>query len=200
MTGAAAVIDLSVWQLAGVALLVGVIIAVSIHQALGLERDLAGGSLRTMAQLYGVGLMLTAVFAAARWYWVMLMGVMGVSTQAAVSHLNKPIPGGHRIAATASRASSAPDRALSRVAPAVVVWSGPSAITSLLHVSSQKGRAWPRVPPKPSLSISSWGFLATPPKRYIPGVTLSNSARSTGQFPGHPGSDRHWLWRDDTRA
>jgi putative ABC transport system permease protein len=109
MTSAAAVIDLSVWQLAGAVLLVGVIIAVSIRQALGLERDLAMGSLRTMAQLYGVGLVLTAVFAAARWYWVVLMliGMTGVATQAAVSHLNKPIPGGHRIAATALTFSTA---------------------------------------------------------------------------------------------
>jgi hypothetical protein len=87
MTGAAAVIDLSVWQLAGAVLLVGVIIAVSIRQALGLERDLMIGSLRTMAQLYGVGLM--------------LVGMTAVATQAAVSHLKTPIPGGHRIAATA---------------------------------------------------------------------------------------------------
>jgi putative ABC transport system permease protein len=109
MTGAAAVIDLSVWQLAGAVLLVGVIIAVSIRQALGLERDLAVGSFRTMAQLYGVGVILAAVFAAARWYWVvlMLMGMTAVATQAAVSHLKTPIPGGHRIAATALTLSTA---------------------------------------------------------------------------------------------
>src|SRR5262245_55758349 len=109
MSGAAAVIDLSVWQLAGAVLLVGVIVAVSIRQALGLERDLAIGSLRAMAQLYGIGIVLTAVFAAAHWYWVvlMLMGMTGVATQAAVSHLQKPIPGGHRIAATALTVSTA---------------------------------------------------------------------------------------------
>jgi putative ABC transport system permease protein len=107
--GTAGVIDLSVWQLAVALLLVGVIIVVSIRQALGLERDLMIGSIRTVVQLYGVGLILTAVFAAARWYWVVLilMGMTGVATQAALSRLQKPIPGGHRIAATALTLSTA---------------------------------------------------------------------------------------------
>jgi putative ABC transport system permease protein len=109
MIGTAGVIDLSVWQLAVSLLLVGVIIVVSIRQALGLERDLVIGSIRTIVQLYGVGLMLTAVFAAARWYWVVLilMGMAGVATQAAVSQLKQPIPGGHQIAATALTLSTA---------------------------------------------------------------------------------------------
>ncbi len=109
MIGTAGVIDLSVWQLAVALLLVGVIIAVSIRQALGLERDLVIGSIRTVVQLYGVGLMLTAVFAAAQWYWVVLilMGMTGVATQAALSRLQKPIPGGHQIAATALTLSTA---------------------------------------------------------------------------------------------
>jgi putative ABC transport system permease protein len=107
--GTGGVIDLSVWQLAVALLLVGVIIVVSIRQALGLERDLVMGSVRAVVQLYGVGLVLTAVFAAARWYWVVLilMGMMGVATQAALSRLQKPIPGGHLIAATALTLSTA---------------------------------------------------------------------------------------------
>jgi putative ABC transport system permease protein len=109
MIGAAGVIGLSAWQLAAALLLVGVIIVVSIREALGLERDLVIGSIRTMVQLYGVGLILTAVFAAARWYWVMLivMGMTGVATQAAVSRLKTPIPGGHLIAAAALTLSTA---------------------------------------------------------------------------------------------
>jgi putative ABC transport system permease protein len=109
MMGSAGVIQLSVWQLAVAFLLVGVIIVVSIREALGLERDLVIGSIRTMVQLYGVGLMLTAVFAAARWYWVVLilMGMTGVATRAAVSQLKQPIPGGHLIAATALTLSTA---------------------------------------------------------------------------------------------
>jgi putative ABC transport system permease protein len=109
MMGTAGVIHLSVWQLGVAFLLVGVIIVVSIREALGLERDLVIGSLRTMVQLYGVGLILTAVFAAARWYWVMLivMGMTGVATQAAVSRLKTSIPGGHLIAATALTLSTA---------------------------------------------------------------------------------------------
>jgi putative ABC transport system permease protein len=109
MMGTAGVIHLSVWQLAVAFLLVGVIIVVSIPEALGLERDLVIGSIRTMVQLYGVGLMLTAVFGAARWYWVVLilMGMTGVATRAAVSQLKQPIPGGHPIAATALTLSTA---------------------------------------------------------------------------------------------
>jgi putative ABC transport system permease protein len=107
--GTGGVIDLSVWQLAVALLLVGVIIVVSIRQALGLERDLVIGSVRSVVQLYGVGLILTAVFAAAHWYWVVLilMGMTGVATQAALSRLQKPIPGGHLIAATALTLSTA---------------------------------------------------------------------------------------------
>ena len=89
--GTAGVIDLSVWQLAVAVLLVGVIIVVSIRQALGIERDLVIGSIRTVVQLYGVGLILTAVFAEAQWYWVVLIviGMTGVATQAALSRLQR---------------------------------------------------------------------------------------------------------------
>src|SRR5207247_11346994 len=50
-----------------------------------------------------VGLVLAAVFAAARWYWVVLilMAMAAVATQAAVSRLGKPLPGGGWIAGTA---------------------------------------------------------------------------------------------------
>ena len=109
MTGAAGVLDLSLWQLGLAILLVGVVIVVSARQALGLERDLVVGSLRSIVQLYAVGLILAAVFTAARWYWVLLiLAVMtAVATQAAVSRLRKPIPGGHQIAATALTLSTA---------------------------------------------------------------------------------------------
>ncbi len=101
MTSAAGVLDLSVWQLGLALLLVGVVIVVSARQALGLERDLVIGSIRAILQLYLVGLILTVVFAAAHWYWIVLILVVmsGVATQAAVSRLKKPIPGGHLIAA-----------------------------------------------------------------------------------------------------
>lgn len=72
MTHVAGVIDLSIWQLALVLGLVLVVVAGSVRQALGLERDLVIGSVRTVVQLYLVGLILAAVFSAARWYWVML--------------------------------------------------------------------------------------------------------------------------------
>ena len=71
-------IDLSLWQLGVALLLVAVVMIVSLRQALGLERDLLLGSIRTIVQLYGVGLILAAVFAAARWYWVMLILVVMV--------------------------------------------------------------------------------------------------------------------------
>ena len=80
------VIDLSVWQLGLALLLVAAVVAVSLRQALGLERDLAIGAVRTVVQLYGVGLILAAVFAAARWYWVVLIlvAMTAVATHAAV--------------------------------------------------------------------------------------------------------------------
>jgi putative ABC transport system permease protein len=109
VSGPAGVVDLSIWQLALALVLVAVVIVVSIRQSLGLERDLVLGSVRTIVQLYLVGLILAAVFAAARWYWVLLILVVmvGVATQAAVSRLKKPLPGGHRIAATALTVSTA---------------------------------------------------------------------------------------------
>ena len=109
VSSTASIIDLSVWQLAMALLLVGVIIVVSVRQSLGLERDLAVGTVRAMVQLYAVGLILAAVFAAARWYWTLLiLGVMtGVATQAAVSRLGKPLPGAAWIAAIALTISTA---------------------------------------------------------------------------------------------
>ena len=45
------IIDLSIWQVAAASLLVVVVIAISMRQALGLERDLAIGAVRTIVQL-----------------------------------------------------------------------------------------------------------------------------------------------------
>lgn len=103
------VIDLSAWQLGLALLLVAAVVLVSLRQALGLERDLALGALRTVAQLYGVGLILAAVFAAARWYWVVLILIVmtGVATHAAVSRLTRPLPRGYSIAAAALTVSTA---------------------------------------------------------------------------------------------
>jgi putative ABC transport system permease protein len=105
----ASVLDLSLWQLGLAVVLVGVIVIVSARQALGLERDLVVGSIRTVVQLYLVGLVLTAVFAAAHWYAVVLILIVmtAAATQAAVSRLRKPIPGGRWIAAAALTASTA---------------------------------------------------------------------------------------------
>ena len=99
----AGVIDLSAWQVALAAVLVGVVIVISVRQGLGLERDLVIGSVRTIVQLYFVGIILASVFAAERWYWVMLVLIVMalVATQAAVARLRKPIPGRYEIAAAA---------------------------------------------------------------------------------------------------
>ena len=109
MSATSGVIDLSVWQLGLALMLVAAVVVVSVRQSLGLERDLVIGSVRAIAQLYAVGLILAAVFAAARWYWVLLiLGTMtGVATQAAISRLGKPLPGGTWIAATALTVSTA---------------------------------------------------------------------------------------------
>ncbi len=103
------VTDLSVWQVALALGLVAAVIVISVRQSLGLARDLAIGSVRTVVQLYGVGFVLAAVFAAARWYWVLLILVVmiAVATQAAVSRLGRPLPGAGLIAATALTLSTA---------------------------------------------------------------------------------------------
>jgi len=109
MTGSVGAIDLSVWQLGLAVLLVGVLVAISAWQALGLERDLIVGTVRTIVQLYLVGIILESVFATGRWYWVVLVliGMTGVATQAAVSRLKKPIPGRYEIATVAIGVSTA---------------------------------------------------------------------------------------------
>jgi putative ABC transport system permease protein len=103
------VVDLSFWELGLALLLVAVVIAISARQALGLERDLLIGAVRTVVQLYLVGLILAAVFTAARWYWVplILCVMIGVATHAAVSRLSRPIPGIYWIAAAALSISTA---------------------------------------------------------------------------------------------
>jgi UDP-glucose/iron transport system permease protein len=109
VSAAAGAIDLSVWQLALALGLVAAVVIVSVRQSLGLERDLVIGSVRTVVQLYGVGFLLAAVFAAARWYWVVLIlvAMTAVATQAAVSRLGKPLPGAGWIAAAALTTSTA---------------------------------------------------------------------------------------------
>jgi putative ABC transport system permease protein len=103
------IIELSWWQLALALLLVLVIAAISLRERLGLERDLVIGAVRAIVQLYLVGLILTAVFSAARWYWVLLILVVmvAVATHAAVSRLGKPIPGVYWIGAIALTLSTA---------------------------------------------------------------------------------------------
>jgi putative ABC transport system permease protein len=103
------VVDLSAWQLALALVLVAAVVVVSVRQSLGLQRDLVIGSLRAIVQLYAVGLILAAVFAAARWYWVLLiLAVMtAVATQAAVSRLGKPLPRAPWIAGIALSVSTA---------------------------------------------------------------------------------------------
>ena len=103
------ILDLSWWQLALALLLVVVVAVISLRQRLGLERDLVVGTVRTIVQLYLVGLILAAVFNAARWYWVLLILVVmaAVATHAAVARLAKPIPGVYWIAAAALTISTA---------------------------------------------------------------------------------------------
>ena len=103
------ILDLSWWQLGLALLLVVVVAVISLRQRLGLERDLLVGTVRTIVQLYLVGLILAAVFNAARWYWVLLILVVmtAVATHAAVARLAKPIPGVYWIAAAALTISTA---------------------------------------------------------------------------------------------
>jgi putative ABC transport system permease protein len=109
VSGAGSVLDLSLGQLGLAFLLVGVVIAISAYQSLGIGRDLVVGSLRAVVQLYLVGLILAVVFQAAQWYWVLLiLAVMtAVAAQAATSRLAKPMPHARGIAALALTVSTA---------------------------------------------------------------------------------------------
>jgi putative ABC transport system permease protein len=108
MSGAGSVLDLSLARLALAFLLVGIVIAISARQGLGIGRDLAVGSLRAVVQLYLVGLILAVVFQAAQWYWVLLiLTVMtAVAALAATSRLAKPLPHARGIAALALTVST----------------------------------------------------------------------------------------------
>jgi hypothetical protein len=66
MSAAGSILDLSFPQLALALLLVGVVMAISVRQGLGIGGDLVVGSLRAIVQLYLVGLILAVVFHAAR--------------------------------------------------------------------------------------------------------------------------------------
>ena len=109
MSAGGSVLDLSLAQLALALLLVGVVIAISGRQGLGIGRDLVVGSLRAVVQLYLVGLILALVFQAAQWYWILLiLAVMtAVAAQAATSRLAKPMPHARGIAALALTVSTA---------------------------------------------------------------------------------------------
>jgi putative ABC transport system permease protein len=108
MTASGAVLDLSLPQLGLALLLVGVVIAISVYQRLGIAGDVVVGTLRAMVQLYLVGLILAVVFRAARWYWVLLILVVmtAVAAQAATGRLGKPLPGSGVIAALALTVST----------------------------------------------------------------------------------------------
>ena len=81
MTATAGVIDLSPWQLGLAVLLVGVVVVISAREALGLERDLVVGAVRTIVQLYLVGFILASVFAAGRWYWARVLSARPLSDE-----------------------------------------------------------------------------------------------------------------------
>ena len=67
---ASAYIHISLIDLLIALLFVGVTALVSYWQGLGLERDIAIGTVRTFVQLLTVGFVLQRLFDASRWYWV----------------------------------------------------------------------------------------------------------------------------------
>ena len=67
---ASAYIHISLIDLLIALLFVGVTAIVSYWQGLGLERDIAVGTVRTFVQLLTVGFVLQRLFDASRWYWV----------------------------------------------------------------------------------------------------------------------------------
>lgn len=71
-----AVIALSWWQLGLAALLVLALAGCCHLVRLGISQSLLIAALRTLLQLALIGLVLEALFAAAAWYWVMLMALV----------------------------------------------------------------------------------------------------------------------------
>ena len=69
-------IELTNWQVGLAALMIVVSAAASIALRLGLERSLAIASVRTVAQLILIGLVLEWVFGADRWYVVLLLALV----------------------------------------------------------------------------------------------------------------------------
>ncbi len=69
---ASAYIHISLIDLLIALLFVGVTALVSYWQGLGLERDIAVGTVRTFVQLLTVGFVLQRLFDASRWYWVVV--------------------------------------------------------------------------------------------------------------------------------
>ena len=69
---ASAYIHISLIDLLIALLFVGVTALISYWQHLGLERDIAIGTVRTFVQLLTVGFVLQRLFDASRWYWVVL--------------------------------------------------------------------------------------------------------------------------------
>jgi len=88
-------IALSFWQLALAASLIVVCGAVSLMLRLGLERRLAVATVRTIAQLLLLGLVLRWVFAAGQWYYVLalMLAMTLVAGAAAVRRVERRYAG-----------------------------------------------------------------------------------------------------------
>jgi putative ABC transport system permease protein len=76
-------------------LLIGLALAISRRERLGLERSLLVGAARTFLQLAAVGYVLGWVFAARAWYWTLLMlAVMAAAAvHAAAARQERRLPG-----------------------------------------------------------------------------------------------------------
>ena len=90
-------VQLTPWDLALAALLLLVPAAISIAMKLGLEKNLAIASVRTVVQLAFIGLVLEWVFSADRWFYVvpMLLVMLFFASRAAIKRSSRRFPGAY---------------------------------------------------------------------------------------------------------
>lgn len=91
--------QISYWQLAIAAVLMGITIILSRVERLDLERDLLMATIRSFVQLMAVGYLLQAIFVANRWYWVLItLAVMTAVAGHTAAERSRDIPGSRWIA------------------------------------------------------------------------------------------------------
>ncbi len=128
-------IQLTPWDLALAAVLLLIPAAISIALRLGLEKNLAIASFRTVVQLAFLGLILEWVFGADRWFYVvpMLAVMLFFAARAAIQRSTKRFPGSYLTAfAALTLATSVTTFGVTELVIGVEQWYEPQYVIPLL--------------------------------------------------------------------